>query len=152
MKEFIEKFTDREIIDFSKVLKVDNEFFLVTSELMQAQEKIKKKISYIGIYIGTAEKPGLFLLQKLAGHAKRKVWVDEKGEWLFICKRDLFGSSISKSEGLIEKGDWVMVMNRHDECLGYGKVAADLPLDDSDKIAVRRIFDIGDFLRRERKK
>jgi ribosome biogenesis protein Nip4 len=143
MKELIKKFTDKKIIDFSSMVQLDAEFYLFDKKLNQIKDKINKTPVLMGAYLGRQDKPSLFLLQELAKHAKNKVWVNEKGEWLFICKRNLLQESITKSSEGIKEDDFVLVLNQHEECLGYGKM-------DKNKI-VKRVFDIGDFLRRERK-
>lgn len=88
--------------------------------------------------------PSVDFLQVMGKQAKRKVVVNEKGEWLFICGRDLFEDAIVKSNGA-KKDDIVVVLNQHMECIGYGRFI-------DSKIAVKRIFDIGDLLRREKKR
>jgi len=40
-------------------------------------------------------------------------------------------------------------MNKFDECLGFGRVIADLN-EKAETVAVKNVLDIGDFLRRER--
>ena len=83
------------------------------------------------------------MLDLLAKNSKKKVWLTEKGAWLFICRRDIFAKSIAKSE---DASDFVLILNEYDECLGFGQVI-DLS---SKKVAIKRMYDIGDFLRRER--
>jgi len=145
MIKLIHKFTDKKIVDLNKVIKIDNYFYLVNDKLRNICSKIKKKAEYIGIYLGTKDKPSLYLLDLLAKNSKKKVWVNKKGEWLFICKRDIFANSIKDMS--CKLNDFVLVMNQHDECIGYGQMVANLS---SKKTVVKRMFDIGDFLRRER--
>lgn len=144
MIRLIQKFTDKKIIDLGKVIRIGRDFYLVDDNLRNLCRSIKKHAEYLGAYLGKKEKPGLFLLGLLAKHSKKKVWLNGKGAWLFICGRDIFAKSIVKAENA---EDFVLVMNEHDECLGYGQVI-DLC---SRKVAVKRLYDIGDFLRRERK-
>jgi ribosome biogenesis protein Nip4 len=43
-------------------------------------------------------------------------------------------------------------MNKNEECLGFGRVMINVRGEiDMDKIAVKNILDVGDFLRREKK-
>lgn len=144
MIRLIQKFTDKKIIDLGKVIRIGRDFYLVDDNLRNLCRRIKKQAEYLGAYLGKKEKPGLFLLGLLAKHSKKKVWLNKKGAWLFICGRDIFAKSVVKAENA---EDFVLVMNEHDECLGYGQVI-DLS---SRKVAVKRLYDIGDFLRRERK-
>jgi ribosome biogenesis protein Nip4 len=116
---------------------------LVDDTLRNLCKRIKKQAEYLGAFLGKKEKPSLFLLQLLAKNANKKVWLNEKGAWLFICGRDVFAKSIVKAENA---DDFVLIMNEYDECLGFGQVV-DLS---AKKVAIKRMFDIGDFLRRER--
>ncbi|MBW2973376.1 hypothetical protein KY346_03205 [Candidatus Woesearchaeota archaeon] len=145
MIKFVKKFTDEPLIDLSRMIKINNEFYLVDDALKKIQKKINKPASYIGIFLGKKEKPSLHLLGLIAKHSKKKIWVNEKGAWLFICGRDIFAKSITKCSGKIK--DFVLIMNQHDECLGYGQMVNDLS---SKKTVIKNEFDIGDFLRRER--
>ncbi|MBW3001688.1 hypothetical protein KY338_00840 [Candidatus Woesearchaeota archaeon] len=143
MISLIQKFTDKKIVDLSKVIRIGRDFYLVDDSLRTVCKNIKKQAEYIGIFLGKKEKPGLYLLNLLAKHSKKKVWLNETGAWLFICGRDVFAKSIVKAENA---DDFVLIMNEYDECLGFGQVV-DLS---AKKVAIKRLFDIGDFLRRER--
>ena len=80
----------------------------------------------------------------LSKDSKKKLYVNKKAEWLFLCGRDLFGSSIKRSD--VKKG-LVLVQNEKDENLGYGKIT--LPLSNKDRIVVKNILDRGYYLRKE---
>jgi ribosome biogenesis protein Nip4 len=93
--------------------------------------------------------PGFELLRLITEKRGNKIVVDKKTEWLFICGRDIFRRGVTEVIGSGKEGDYVLVLNGHGECLGFGKVVSDL-----DKkmggVVVRNILDIGDFLRREK--
>ncbi|MEM2121299.1 MAG: hypothetical protein QXU20_01400 [Candidatus Woesearchaeota archaeon] len=67
--------------------------------------------------------------------------VNEKSEWLFICKRDIFKNGILNKNHVL--GDKFLVLNSKRECIGIAG------LKNKDSI-IKNIFDIGDFLRREK--
>ena len=90
--------------------------------------------------------PSIDFLQKLAKQTKNKITVNKKTEWMFICARDIFGKGIIKHNNTKEN-EIVYVMNEENECIGYGRVKSPL---NQKGITVKRIFDIGDLLRRER--
>jgi len=90
--------------------------------------------------------PSIDFLQQLAKQTENKIYVNKKTEWMFICARDIFGKGIIKHNNTKEK-EIVYVMNEENECIGYGQVVAPLT---QKGFAVKRIFDIGDLLRRER--
>ena len=77
-----------------------------------------------------------------------KVVLNKKASWLFICGRDVFQQGIIKAIGSQRKGDCTLVLNEFGECLGFGVLTASLK-EQSGKIAIRNVLDVGDFLRRE---
>ena len=141
IKEFILKFTQENIIE-EDLVRYENNYFLFDERF----KVLKLKPIYAGIFVGRIKGndviPSLWLLQKLAEKSSKKVVVNEKGEWMFICSRDVFKENIIKIDN-VKKEEYCLVVNQYNECLGYG-------IFEDNKI--RRIFDIGDFLRRERKK
>ena len=144
MKKFIEQFTQEKIIDESKVRRIGNDFFLVQPELAVVLKKIQLPPLHAGLYLGRflekTAKPSIDLLQLLAKTNAKKVWLNPKGAWLFICKRPALAASVTKAEA--QPNELVLVMNVHNECLGYGLY---------DGKGVKNYYDIGDFLRRERR-
>ncbi|HUW48137.1 MAG TPA: hypothetical protein VMW36_05300 [Patescibacteria group bacterium] len=132
------------------VVKKQNRHFLLN-------EALKKSVStdffYAGTYLGKTVGgklfPGFELLRLLAEKKARSIVVDKKTEWLFICGRDIFKQGIINTVGSGRKGEHVLVMNDHAECLGYGIIVADLDKIERGLAAVN-VLDIGDFLRREK--
>lgn len=132
------------------VLKKQYRYFLVNSTMKNV---LSEDFTYAGVYLGENVRgkffPGFELLRMIGKNEANKVVVDVKTEWLFVCGRDIFKQGIINTVGLGRKSEHVLVMNIHEECLGYGKIVADL-----DKIerglAVENVLDIGDFLRREK--
>ncbi len=78
-----------------------------------------------------------------------KIIVDSKTAWLFICGRDIFKQGILKVMGSKRKGDYTLILNQHDECLGFGRILRNLD-EERGGTAVKNISDVGDFLRREK--
>lgn len=91
--------------------------------------------------------PSIDFLQQIGREARKHIVVNEKAEWLFICGRDIFAKGIA-SHNNPAMGDRVVILNQHKECLGYGDVISPL---DGKRVVIKRLFDIGDLLRRERK-
>lgn len=148
LKQFIKQFTNEEIVkDF---VKIDRSYFLINEKIKQTILSIQTKPAFAGTILGTEGKffkPAINLMQKISASTEKKISVDKKGEWMFICKKDIFGKSILKFGEGIKTNDFVIVQNQYGECLGYGKITADLT---SKGKIVENLFDIGDFLRRER--
>ncbi len=91
--------------------------------------------------------PSINFLQQIGKEARKHVILNPKAEWLFICGRDIFAKGIA-SHNNPAMNDRVVILNQHKECLGYGDMTA--PLTDT-RVVIKRLFDIGDLLRRERK-
>lgn len=137
-------------IDERFIVKKKNRYFLLNDRLL---ESVTADFFYAGTYLGKIKDGRLFpsfnLLKIIAGQKRaNKVFVDKKSEWLFVCGRDIFKRGIMKVVGSKSKGSYVLVLNRHGECLGFGKIIKDLDMIEKG-VAVRNILDVGDFLRRE---
>ncbi len=142
VKEFLSQF---KIHNVPVCALVGRSYFEIPKKL---EKFASKRPSYIGKCIahvrGPVLIPSIDFLQYVGRHCKKKVVVNKDGAWLFICGRDVFSKSVVSTVGSPVPDDFVVVMNEYDEALGYGKFT-------SDKIIVKRLFDIGDLLRRERK-
>jgi ribosome biogenesis protein Nip4 len=121
--------------------------FVVGPEVV-AQIGDRGRLVYVGKLLGRTRGefiPSASLLRELGKlRGPNKIWVDERVGWLFACGRDIFAESIIKSEGELTEGACFLVMLLGD-CLGYGRVEKS-----EERMILKNIFDIGDFLRRER--
>lgn len=138
IEEFIQKFTDKKI---KGVIKIRNRFYTADKPLLDLASKIDKEPYAIGAFLGEIKNnkfcPSIALLELLSELSDRKVFVNGKAEWLFLCRRDVLRQSIMKSNA---KQGLVLVQNEHDENLGYGEIKGKI---------VKNLLDRGDFLRRE---
>ncbi|MBW2978481.1 hypothetical protein KY304_00015 [Candidatus Woesearchaeota archaeon] len=152
MKEFISLFSREKMFDENDILQLRSDYYLVNSKLRKILKQTQHSASFIGIYLGKRKKsfvPSPYLLNKLKKSAKNKITVSDKGAWMFICRKHIYARSVVNFNQNQKFGDFVLVLNKNDECLGYGKVINKFS---SKKVAVQNIFDIGDFVRRERRK
>ncbi|MDP2899554.1 MAG: hypothetical protein Q8O47_01115 [Candidatus Bathyarchaeota archaeon] len=121
--------------------------FVVAPEVA-AQIHDKGRLVYAGKLLGRTRGefiPSAGLLRELGKmQGPNKVWVDEKVGWLFACGRDVFAESMLKAEGELAEDACFLVMLGGD-CLGYGRVETA-----EGRTILRNVFDVGDFLRRER--
>lgn len=151
--EFARKFGAEIEIDKKFVFRNEDKLFLLNDKLV---EFVKTDFIYAGIYLGKI-KDGQFFpsfnLLKIIAEKKEanKVLVDKKSEWLFICGRDVFKQGIIKVFGSVKRGNYVLVLNKNNECLGFGEIVKDLGTIKK-SVAVKNILDVGDFLRREKAK
>ena len=135
------------------IVEKQGRFYLLSKTL---KETISKDFFYAGTYLGKTKQgvffPSFNLLALIAKNKEaNKVMADEKSEWLFIVGRDLFRRGILKVSGSKKRGAYALVVNQHDECLGFGRMLINLDENGKKQVAVRNISDIGDFLRRERR-
>ncbi|PVX24180.1 MAG: hypothetical protein CW716_10620 [Candidatus Bathyarchaeum sp.] len=119
------------------------------------KQQAPKGFFYAGTYLGAVKGasffPSFLLLAMIAETKANKIVVEKKTAWLFICGRDIFKKGILK-DGNLKKGEFTLVLNEHNECLGFGKMVLNLRAEiDLSKTAVKNILDIGDFLRREKR-
>ena len=138
---FIRQFTDEDLGD---IIEIKRRYFLVNDTLKRANVQDP---AYIGIYLGERKgsfRPSPALLELIAEKSGKKLFVDKKGEWLFLCARDLFGRSILRSN--VKQG-LVLVQNEQDQNLGYGKIINSL--EKKDQVVVKNLLDRGAYLRDE---
>lgn len=136
LKEFIKRFTEEEFSDFDKIIKISQEYYLVAEELRELSKKTGRQPLFIGRFLGKEGKmfkPSLWLLQELVRKSDKRIILFKDSEWKYICKKDV------KTNEKIE-GD-VLVVNLFGECIGNGTLKNSM---------LKNVFDIGDFLRRER--
>jgi ribosome biogenesis protein Nip4 len=126
LKDFISRLNSS--VDFDKryVRVKKNRYFLITRQI----EELTKDFFYAGTYLGKTKK-GLFfpsfpLLVMIAERNANKVIIDRRTEWLFVCGRDVFRKGILRVAGSTRKGDSTLVLNEHNECLGFGRITRDL--------------------------
>jgi len=148
--DFVKQFHAKLSLEENRVVKKGNKYFLLDEKL---QKFIRDDFFYAGIYLGKIENgkffPSVNLLKMIVEKAANKITVDKKTEWLFICGRDIFRQGIIRVNGSKKKGDYTLVLNVYGECLGFGQIKRSLD-EEGIGVYVKNMFDIGDFLRRER--
>ena len=134
----------------SELVVLGEEVFLSKSSSEELEKKIElQKVVYCGVKRGTI-KDGIFIpgpnfLNDIVPFLDELnyVIVNERAEWLFLCGRDVFKEGIVRKS--LSRGN-ALVLNERMECLGYGKIET------NGSQVIKNIFDLGDFLRRERKR
>jgi len=125
--------------------------FLLTRNL---KKYASKDFYYAGTYLGRIKSgkffPSFNLLNMITQKKGNSIIVDKKTAWLFVCGRDVFKKGITKVSGSPRKGDYVLVLNTYNECLGFGRLLSDLE-GKRENVVLENLLDIGDFLRRERR-
>lgn len=130
-----------------QVLKLNNKRFLLQPELAELVLQ-KDKLVYAGKLMGRDRKffqPSSIILSELAKEENtRKVHLGRDAGWLFVCGKDIFEDNIHGVDGELVLDGYYLVMFEG-ECLGYGQF-----IESGDIRVIKNLFDIGDFLRRER--
>ena len=151
ISDFVGKFMASMSLDQDLIVRKSGRYFLLNRNLKQL---ITKDFFYAGLYLGKVKDkmffPSFNLLAMIAQTDANKITVDSKTEWLFICGRDIFKQGIMSMSKSGRKGDHTLILNKHGECLGFGRILHDMEGGRENKIVVRNIADIGDFLRREK--
>ena len=148
LKRFLEGVGSSITVDEEKLLRINNKRFTLDDDLNALIQR-RDTLVYAGRFLGKDRKifqPSAILLQMLAAEEGplNRVHVDRETGWLFVCGRDVFEESILRKEGAFEEGGLSLVM-LDGSCLGYGRVEGF-----QGKRILKNIFDVGDFLRRER--
>ena len=152
IKDFVGQFNASIPLDESRIVRNRNRYYLLSKKLKQ---QVPKNFFYAGAYLGAVKGasffPSFLLLTMIAETKANKLVVDKKTAWLFICGRDIFKKGIVKGN-MLKKGDYTLILNERNECLGFGKITCNLRGEtDANKVVVKNILDIGDFLRREKR-
>jgi ribosome biogenesis protein Nip4 len=150
--EFASRFDARLSLDDKLIAEKQGRYFLLSEDL---EKLMTDAFFYAGVYLGKVKRnvffPSFILLRMIAESEANKVTVNERTEWLFICGRDIFKQGIVKTTGSQERGAYVLIMNKHGECLGFGKLLRSTDEEvGKQKVIIRNVSDIGDFLRREK--
>jgi ribosome biogenesis protein Nip4 len=154
IKDFVAQFGANIALDESLIVKKENRYFLLNEKL---KKQIQHDFIYAGVYLGKVRSsrffPSFLLLTKMAEGRANKTVVDKKTAWLFICGRDVFKKGVLQLKGTERKGEYTLILNEYYECLGFGKILRNIRKEkDANKVVVKNILDLGDFLRREKQR
>ncbi len=148
LKEFLKSFGVEDMIRTEDVVQIKEFYFTLNrqqKELLQHTRPV-----FIGYCLGKKKGqqfcPSVCLMDFISGRYEKKIVVDAKTEWLFICGRDIF--NMQEVLGSPQDNDLVLVLNRFKECIGIGQHSTD----PNKKNPIKHVYDIGDYLRRERKR
>jgi ribosome biogenesis protein Nip4 len=147
LKEFLEGVGSRLALDEAELLRINNKRFTAGEELAGLMPN-RLGLVYAGRFLGRDKRvfiPSSILLEELSREpGTRKAHVDRRAAWLFVCGRDIFEENLV-IEGELGLGDLYLVVFEGG-CLGYGRIE-----EFEGRMILRNLFDVGDFLRRERK-
>jgi ribosome biogenesis protein Nip4 len=148
--DFVSRLGAKIDLDKNLVVKRQNRYFVLSKNLKRL---ISRDFFCAGVYLGKTKGgrffPSFNLLRMVAEEKSNRIVIDKKTEWLFICGRDVFKQGIIEVRGSKRKGDHTLILNRHGECLGFGRIVCNLDRE-REGVVIKNISDIGDFLRREK--
>jgi ribosome biogenesis protein Nip4 len=129
------------------LLNINNKRFEIEDCLRKLIVK-RDRLVYAGRLLGREKQvfvPSPWILEKVAScEGTNKIHVDRETGWLFLCGRDVFEKNFKKVDGELNLGTFFLVLTEGN-CLGYGKIETF-----NNILILRNIYDLGDFLRRER--
>ncbi len=147
---FASKFGAHVVLNPEFIIEKAQRYYLLNSALRKVT---RSDFYYAGLYLGKVKNgkffPSFNFLNMISPLATNKMFLNPKAAWLFICGRDVFRRSISKTQGAQRKGDFTLVMNEFGECLGFGMIVGEFS-GVKNEVVVRNVLDLGDFLRREK--
>ncbi|RME53899.1 hypothetical protein D6783_00505 [Candidatus Woesearchaeota archaeon] len=139
LKRMLQRFTQ----DMPENLVVrGKQVFSASPALQRFAKEVGADFFSIGVFLGEERGKGGFvpspsLVDWIAERTEKKIVVNERGEWLFLCGRDVFEESVVGGASL--RGD-VVVVNERGEVLGLGNAIGKKPF-------VKNVFDRGRYLR-----
>ena len=132
------------------------EVYLISTELYDFLKEKDIKPTFAGLKLGEVGRRFRFTVEGaffLVKKKKKRVWVNERGEMLFLYGRDIFSESVVKASPDIKENDIVFVCNKAGDILGIGKSryeADKLRSVEKDRVVVENLVDRGEYLRKEK--
>jgi len=110
------------------------------------------KLGEVGRRFRFSLEGAFFLVKK----DRKRVYVNKKGEMLFLYGRDVFASSVVRLTSDVEENDIVVVCNENGDVLGIGKSRFkygridELKEKEPERVVVENLIDRGEYLRKEK--
>ena len=147
LQGFLQSIGAENLFREEELIRINNKRFIASAKLSSEINR-RDRLVYAGMFLGKTKnvwEPSTILLRLIAVQPYvHKVWVDDSSAWLFVCGRDIFSEHILKhSPDLVEGVNYLIMLD--DDCLGYARFEKF-----QDKLILKNLYDIGDFLRREK--
>ncbi len=137
---------DLAILDeLGSIIKKSKYVFAASDELRKYMEELSTDFFSIGVPLGEIKKefmPTPAFIEFLSTHSTKKVIVDEKSEWMFLCKKDIFTKGVKEILVKNNRGR-VFVQNKFNENLGMASFSA------TGNVLLKNILDKGAYIRKE---
>ncbi|MEM0214806.1 MAG: PUA domain-containing protein [Archaeoglobaceae archaeon] len=154
LRKALKFFNSFDFLTNYRLIAVEKELYAVSGELFEFL-KLRNLECVAGVKVGEIGKrlrltlEGAFWLMK---NEKKKIWVNNRGEMLFLYGRDIFAGSVEKV-GEFEENEVVFVCNRYGDILGIGRSrfkSSEILKLPEDRIAIENLVDRGAYLRHEK--
>lgn len=145
--KFTKQFTNTELTD---IRRVGRNFYKAEERLWNIKNGVDRDIYAIGKFMGEEKmgfspSPALIdLISRFPDAQSKKVFVNKKAEWMFLCGRNVLSDSVTRNPNDLSEG-LVLVQNEQDENLGYGQFKKE------DTLIIKHILDKGRYLRIDEK-
>ncbi len=145
--KFTQQFTTTEM---TNIRRVGRNFYQAEERLWDIKNGVTRDIYSLGLFLGEEKmgfspSPALVdLISKFPDVQSKKIFINKKAEWLFLCGRNVLSDSIARNPNKLFEG-LVMVQNENDENLGYGVFKKE------DTLIIKHILDKGRYLRIDEK-
>jgi len=153
LKNALKFFKSLDFLNEKRIVIKGKEVFAVSEGLY---EFLKTGIDCIfGVKLGEIGKRFRLTLEGsywLMRNEEKKIWVNEKGEMLFLYGRDIFAESVTRV-GKFEQNEIVFVCNKFNDIIGIGKArfrSGEIPKQERNRIVVENLIDRGAYLRHEK--
>jgi ribosome biogenesis protein Nip4 len=132
------------------IRRVGRNFYKAEERLWNIKNGVNRDVYSVGLFLGEEKmgfsaSPALIdLISKFPDSQSKKIFINKKAEWLFLCGRNVLSESIAKNPNGLSEG-LVLVQNEEDENLGYGLFKRE------DTLIIKHILDKGRYLRIDEK-
>ncbi len=133
------------------------EAYALSKDLVKFLELFKLNYVHAGLKVGeVGSRRFRFSLEGsfyLVRRDRKKVFVNERGEMLFLYGRDIFAESVVKVTEDVRENDVVFVCNTKGDILGIGRARFDagrMREVAKDRVVVENLVDRGEYLRKEK--
>lgn len=133
-------------------IQIGKRYFHDPESLHEISEEQDWDVFALGVYLGEEKgsfRPSPALIDLISHNVKKRVTVNEKAAWLFLCGRDILMDGIDDA-GDFDKDDLVLVEDKDKNILGYGKVVAQYDPRMKNRQYIKTLLDRGEYLRREK--
>lgn len=145
IEEYCKKFN---VKSPNNTIKIGKKYYMCNENVQEFLKTVDEdNVLGAGVMLGEEKrnkfKPTSALIEHIGKETKRKLIVNEKSAWLFICGRDVFSEGIEHKEISKLSGEYI-VTNKNNETLGVGKLVRK-----GKTIILNNVIDIGIRLRQE---